>query len=106
MTASIHRTFCRNCGSSCGLLVETEENRILNVSPDREHPMTHGYMCIKGVMSGEIHSGAGRLTKAQRGDRHGSMEPIQIQDALDLIAARLNSIIEVHGPKAIALYFG
>ena len=53
MARSTERTFCRNCGSCCGLVLQLEDDRIAEVTPDRAHPLTRGYMCIKGVMSGE-----------------------------------------------------
>ena len=101
-----NRTFCRNCGSSCGLLIETEGNRITTVSPDRHHPMTQGYMCVKGLMSGDLQNGDGRLLEARKRAADGSSRVIDVKIALDEIAERLTSIVDEHGPRALALYFG
>lgn len=42
------KTQCNNCGLSCGIEVEVENNKIINVRPDKDSPRTKGYCCRKG----------------------------------------------------------
>ena len=61
-----HLTYCRLCAGRCGLQVEVEEQtgRIVRIRGDRDHPMTTGYACIKGLEAGELHQGPSRLREA------------------------------------------
>ena len=60
----VHTTYCRNCPSLCGLLVEVENNKILGIRGDTRHPLTKGYFCVKGLASMDLHNGEDRLTGA------------------------------------------
>ena len=42
------KTQCNNCGLSCGIEVEVESNRIINVRPDKDSPRTKGY-CLSRI---------------------------------------------------------
>ena len=106
MSTETHRTYCRNCQAACGLVIETEDNHITSVRGDRAHAVTQGFMCIKGTMSGDLHNGEGRLASAQKCDRRGGASNIDVEQALDEIAAKLSEIIKQHGPNSVALYFG
>ncbi len=101
-----HRTYCRNCTAACGLVVETQGREVLSVRGDRDHPMTQGYMCIKGAMSGEWHNGEDRLLTAMKRRPAGDHAPVENGQAFDEIAARLTDILERYGPRSVALYFG
>jgi predicted molibdopterin-dependent oxidoreductase YjgC len=51
MIQTLNKTFCRVCASLCGLEVVTESERVLSIRGDRDHPLSRGFMCIKGQMS-------------------------------------------------------
>jgi anaerobic selenocysteine-containing dehydrogenase len=104
--ATIHPTYCRNCPSLCGLLLEVEDNRILSIRGDREHPLTKGYFCVKGGASQEMHNGEDRLQSSQARQPDGTLADIDVEQALDQIHTRLGAIIEKHGPRAVAMYYG
>ncbi len=46
-----HRTTCKvgACEPFCGLEVDVEDGKMVSVRPDRGHPITKGYACIKGM---------------------------------------------------------
>ena len=66
MTRSV-RTFCRICEVHCGLVVELEPDdsptgeRVAKVSPDRDHPVSQGYCCVKGLGLGALHHDPDRV---------------------------------------------
>ena len=105
--ATTHRTFCRNCTHSCGLLVTVDENRILEVRPDRAHPITEGYFCIKALANAELHGGAdGRLLDSVKRGAEGTFTKIDAFAAADEIGDRLRAIIDEHGPRAVGINMG
>ena len=103
----VHATFCRNCPSVCGLLVEVENQKILGIRGDTRHPLTKGYFCVKGLASMDIHNGEDRLTGACARRPDGTVdENLGIEQALDEIHAKLAAIIARHGPRSVAMYYG
>lgn len=111
MTRSV-RTFCRICEVHCGLVVDVEGSpgvgegeRVVKVRPDREHPVTKGYCCVKGLGLGALHHDEDRVeTPLKRVD--GELVPITWEQANREIGARVRALVEEHGPRAIGMYQG
>jgi len=110
MTRSV-RTFCRICEVHCGLVVDVESDpstggeRVAKVSPDRDHPVSQGYCCVKGLGLGALHHDPDRLdVPLKRVD--GELVEISWEQALAEIGARVRAIVDANGPRALALYQG
>ena len=43
------KTACVLCANGCGLEVQVENNRIVKVRPDKDSPISEGYVCRKGM---------------------------------------------------------
>jgi len=101
-------TFCRICLGRCGLVVDIDEttDRIVKIRGDFENPMTKGFACIKGLEAGEIHQGDQRLLKPLERQPDGSFSEVELEVALDRIAARMQGILDEEGPDAIAIFRG
>jgi predicted molibdopterin-dependent oxidoreductase YjgC len=41
-------TICPYCGVGCALRVTTQEERVVKVESPRDHPVTRGFLCVKG----------------------------------------------------------
>jgi anaerobic selenocysteine-containing dehydrogenase len=54
-------TFCRICEATCGLQVDVEDNRIVEIKPDREHVVSQGYACVKGTRYASIQHSPDRI---------------------------------------------
>jgi anaerobic selenocysteine-containing dehydrogenase len=105
--ATTHKTFCRNCTHSCGLIVTVEDGRPIAVGPDREHPISDGYLCIKAQANVELHQGSdGRLVHSIKRQPDGAFTQIEAMDAIDEIGDRLKAIIAAHGPRSVGIYLG
>ena len=101
-------TYCRICSGRCGLqlTVETETNTIRSVRPDKQHPMTRGYACIKGLQADSLHQHKTRLLHSLERQPDGHFKKIPTEVALDRIAARLSAIRQSYGADAIATFRG
>lgn len=98
-------TFCRVCEPSCSLVAEVEDDRIVAVKPDRDHPVTRGFACHKGIAMLDIHNDPDRLDYPQK--REGDQwSRIGWDDATGEIASRLYDIRERYGESALASYTG
>lgn len=101
------QSFCRVCHVMCGTrLTIDEDDRILKIEGDPNHPASDGYICYKGVHANEAHQGASRLKHSLKRMPDGSFVPIPAAQAIDEIADKLRVILDRDGPEAIAGYMG
>lgn len=99
------RSFCRVCQSVCGILVDTDGDRVLRVRGDRDHPVSAGYTCPKGRALPELHHHPDRLDHPQI-RAGGALQDNTWEAALDDLAGRLRVVIERHGPESVGIFFG
>ncbi|WP_051011727.1 molybdopterin-dependent oxidoreductase [Alcanivorax hongdengensis] len=104
-------TFCRVCEPSCALVAQVDDGKVQRLQPDRDHPVTRGFACHKGINYLAIHQDPDRLDTplARQGDRRpgqGQWQPRSWESVTDDIAGALKQIIETHGPDAVAGYIG
>ncbi|MDG2002997.1 MAG: molybdopterin-dependent oxidoreductase [Novosphingobium sp.] len=104
--SSIHPNICRLCTAFCPLLVEVEDGTPIKVSGDPSNELFHGYTCPKGRALAEQHSSRGRLLHSLKRDADGTRNRIAPEQAMDEIAAQITAIVEQHGPRSVAMYFG
>ncbi|MFO0550620.1 MAG: molybdopterin-dependent oxidoreductase [Polyangiaceae bacterium] len=98
-------TFCRICEALCGLEVDVEEDRVVDVRPDSAHVATGGFACVKGLKQHRIYGSPDRLAYPER--RRGSKwERISWDEALAEIGERTRKIRDERGADAIAMYVG
>ena len=99
------KTVCPYCGVGCGMILQVENNRVVKVLGDKEHPANFGRLCTKGNTVALTLNSSDRLAAAYaRGDKNSERTPVPLEMALEQTAARLQQIISKHGPDAVALY--
>jgi anaerobic selenocysteine-containing dehydrogenase len=96
------KTTCVLCGNLCGLEVLVDKNRIVKVWSDKENPRSQGYLCRKGRHIHHHQHHADRLLYPLKkvGD---TFARISWEHAIDEIAEKLTTVLEQHGPRALAL---
>ncbi|MFI0348896.1 molybdopterin-dependent oxidoreductase [Actinomadura sp. 9N407] len=99
-------TYCRICEPLCGLEVTVEDGAVLQIRPDREHPLSKGFACPKGIAMTEIQNDPDRVLRPLRRRSDGEFEEVSWDEALDDIASRLNAVRERHGGGGIGWYLG
>lgn len=82
-----------------------EGDRITALEPDRDHVVTKGYACIKGLRYHQIHHSPDRLRAPLKriGDR---FEEIGWPQALDEIGAKVRQLVRDYGGDSVAAYLG
>jgi anaerobic selenocysteine-containing dehydrogenase len=101
------RTVCKvgACEPFCGLEVTVADGRMVGVRPDRAHPITAGYACLKGMHVADYQNDPDRLLHpVKRGPR--GWQQVAWAEATTEISRRLREIANAHGPQAIATYWG
>ncbi len=101
-----HPSICRFCHASCAILVDVEDGRAVKVRGDRENPIYHGYACPKGHALPEQHAHPDRLLHSQKRNAAGGHDAIPHQQAIAEVAARVQAILDEHGPRSVAIYTG
>lgn len=100
------RTNCRFCLVRCGMIVETKDGEVVKIKGDKEHPLSKGYLCMKGLASLDITNAEKRVIYPQKrvGERgSGQWRRVSWDEAIDDIADRMKKIIERHGSRAVAV---
>lgn len=98
-------TFCRICEPLCGMIATVDDGRLVSLRPDRDHPLSSGFACQKGIAFTEVHNDPDRVTVPLRRTPHG-FEPVGWDEAMTDIARRLAEIHRKHGSGGIGWYFG
>jgi len=104
----IVRAVCpHDCPDTCAMLVTVEDGRAVKMAGDRDHPFTQGFLCTKVAKYLERTYHPGRLLHPQirvgaKGE--GKFRRATWDEALALIAARLQAVIDADGPQAILPY--
>lgn len=102
----VKKTYCRFCEVACGLEAEVgEDGRVLRVRPDKDHPVTRGFACNKGLLATELHHDPDRVNRPQRRTEHGFVDA-EWDEAIADVGSRLAAIIDEHGPESVAIYMG
>lgn len=104
------RTFCRLCEAGCGMVATVEDGRLVQVRPDKDHPITRGFACKNGLRAVDVHHDPDRVLRPQQrvddGDGGHRFVDVSWDDALAGVAERLQTIIAEHGPRAVGVYLG
>lgn len=102
-----HRTTCKvgACEPFCGLEVDVEDGRMVEVRPDPHHPVTTGYACIKGMHVPDYQNDPDRLLHPEK-RTDGGWQQIDWDSATGEIGRKLRELRQAHGPRAIATYWG
>uniref|UniRef100_A0AAU2VKU7 assimilatory sulfite reductase (NADPH) n=1 Tax=Streptomyces sp. NBC_00008 TaxID=2903610 RepID=A0AAU2VKU7_9ACTN len=104
------RTVCSYCGVGCGMVLDIGSGpdgrrKVLKASGDKAHPANHGRLCTKGATTAEMLAAPGRLTTALiRPERGAEPVPAGVDEAITDTARRLRTVIDEHGPDAVAFY--
>ncbi len=105
MATQTHQTFCRICESLCGLDVDVDNGKVVDIRPDNNHVTTRGFACPKGLKQHHLFDSPDRLKQPLK--RVGNnYEPISWEQALGEIGAKLQRLVREDGPDSVGMYVG
>jgi len=94
-------TTCSYCGVGCQLFLHVKENRVVKVTGANRAP-NYGSLCVKGRFGFDFIHSKERLRKPLIKE-NGKFREAQWDEALNLIARRLNEILNQHEVDSIGL---
>ena len=99
------KSTCCYCGVGCGVVIETDGERITGVRGDADHPANFGRLCTKGTT---LHLTAGSEARALypelRRTRAAARHRVSWDAALNHAADKFAAVIREHGPDSVAFY--
>ena len=103
------RSTCPYCGVGCGVIIGSDQNQIISVRGDPDHPANRGKLCSKGsslhlsAKASEVESSRVLMSMIRR-DRDAPWVNTNWEEALDHSAQRLSQIVAQSGPDAVGFY--
>lgn len=95
-------TTCIYCGCGCGIYLEVLDGKMVDSLPVKGHSISEGKLCVKGWNAHDFVYHPDRLTSPLiRDQKGGDLREATWDEALDLVAKRLNQIKADAGPDAI-----
>jgi anaerobic selenocysteine-containing dehydrogenase len=109
LPVTTHRAVCpHDCPDTCGMTVQVQDGRAIDLRGDKAHPFTRGFLCVKVNRYLERVYHPERLTtplKRTGPKGSGQFTPITWDEAIATIAERFQSIAtSPNGPQAILPY--
>ncbi len=105
------KSVCRFCGTGCGIMIATRNDRIVAIKGDPLAPVNRGLNCIKGYFNAKIMYGEDRLKKPLlRMDANGNFSkkgkfrPVSWKRAFDEMEKRMKAALDELGPTGIAIF--
>jgi formate dehydrogenase major subunit len=95
-------TICPFCAVGCGAIVAAQDNRVLNIEGDPDHPVNQGSLCSKGMALAQLNTVDGevndrRLQKVKyRAPGAAEWEEKSWDWTLDQIARRIKDTRDAH----------
>jgi nitrate reductase NapA len=101
---------CRFCGVGCGVMVATQDNRVVATRGDLDHEVNRGLNCVKGYFLPKIMYGQDRLTapllRKKNGvyAKDGQFTAVSWTEAFDVMEAQFKRALRIWGPAGIAMF--
>jgi len=99
------KSTCCYCGVGCGVIITTEDKKIVDVKGDPDHPANFGRLCTKGAtlhLTAKLDARA--LYPELRTSRDAPRERVSWDESLDYVVNQFAETIAKHGPDSVAFY--
>lgn len=97
---------CRECSTFCGSLIQLQDDKVIKISGNPDHPHSRGAFCVKGIqapIAAREHPDRPLYPLRRTGERGaGTYERVSWESALEEIAERLGSAKGKFGARSIA----
>lgn len=104
------KTYCRECGPQCGVLVHVKDGKVVKIEGDPDNPLgSEGMVCPKATASTQLVYHPDRLKYPLKkvGERgSGKWQRISWDEALDTIAKKFTEVRKTYGAESIAVAVG
>ena len=96
------KTTCGYCSVGCGMLVGIRDDKAVAVRGNPDHPVNRGKLCPKGLSEHHILDAPGRA-KQPLLRKHGVLEPVSWDEALDTMVEKFSQVQARYGQDALGV---
>jgi formate dehydrogenase major subunit len=96
------KTVCPYCGTGCELDVGTRDDRVVQIKPARETPVSHGHLCVKGRYAYGFVDAGDRVTEPMI-RKGGEWHTVSWEEAIGFAADEMRRLIDGHGKESVAV---
>ncbi len=102
------KSTCCYCGTGCGVIIESDGEKITGVGGDPDHPANFGKLCTKGSTLALTMSPSAMSGRARHPEMRTSRDRVRTRSdwntTLDHLADRFAATIREHGPDSVGFY--
>jgi assimilatory nitrate reductase catalytic subunit len=99
------KSTCCYCGVGCGVIIKTENDQIVDVKGDPDHPANFGRLCTKGStlhLTAKLDARA--LYPELRTSRNAPRQRATWDESLEFVVDKFAQTIQKYGPDSVAFY--
>jgi formate dehydrogenase major subunit len=96
------RTTCPYCGVGCEMNVGTRNDRIVQVKPVLDAPVSKGHLCVKGRYAFDFTHSPDRVTEPMIREA-GEWRKVSWPEAIECVVTNFRRILEKTGPDSIGV---
>ncbi len=96
------KTVCPYCGTGCEMNVGMRGQKIVQIEPAMDAPVSRGHLCVKGRYAFRFVDAGDRLTEPMI-RRNGEWEQVSWNEALAFTTDRLRQIVGQNGKESVAV---
>ena len=101
----IHFRTCTLCEAMCGVEIKHDGEKVLSIKGDKNDPFSQGYICPKATALQDLYEDPDRLRGPVERTADG-WKSISWIEALDKVAAGIQSVQQKYGQNAFGVYLG
>ena len=99
------KSTCCYCGVGCGVIISSQNDKIIDIKGDPNHPANFGRLCTKGSTLHLTAKLDNRLLYPEmRLTREATRKRVSWDDSLNYLTEQFAQTIEKHGPDSVAFY--
>ncbi len=102
----VYRAVCGLCDGCCGISIALENGQIVQIEGQKDHPISKGYICPKGRAVKEMVEAPDRIRRPLKKTGGGLWQEVSWDEALNLVARKLEEIKAKYGAEAVAVHVG
>jgi len=104
-------TYCRICEPQCAMIASVEDEQVVRLLPDKDHPVHKGFACHKGLNFVELHRDPDRINfpQVRRNNKQAAtaeFEQLDWATAAEQISQRITALADKYGSDALGMYVG
>ena len=97
------RSTCPYCGTGCEMNVGVRDDKVVQIKPVMDAPVSYGHLCVKGRYAFDFIDAPDRATEPMIREKGGEWRVVTWEEAIHYTAEKLKEIMARDGKEAVAV---